>query len=743
MLNKIKRSALILVSSLLAFPLFFLLALYFNWFGEPLNSGSILPMNNGIEKVNNESELSSKQILFGDLHVHSSYSLDAYLGNLPLLQGEGAHPISDACDYARFCSNIDFWSINDHAAWLTSREWQETINEIQQCNIISQNVDDSDVVAFIGWEWTQRSINPETHYGHKNIVLKSLDPSSIPKRPIAANLTESFSPSSATLILQASALLEDFKNRQLVFDLRYKQLELNARKICDKDENSMNLPRDCLEIATTPGSLFKKLNEWGSDILVIPHGTAWGNTAPPLASWEYQISPDENNNEVQRLIEIFSGHGNSEEYRSWRSINTTNSILECPSPTSNYLPSCYQAGEIIKQRCLFAAGSKEECNLRASLARENHLSSTPVGHLSIPAQRPEEWLDSGQCKDCFLPAFNYRPALSIQHALALSDFSQEEPFRFRFGFIGSSDNHQAKAGSGYKEISRLGVSDSRGPGNEEIRSALNPRSSEKPIPQSKKVNTNKIFATNAYAKESERGSSFFLSGGLVAVHAQKKNRDSIWSALKRREVYATSGDRILLWFDLMNDKNVIAGMGSEVTSKVNPIFKVRALGAFTQKAGCKENANLNPEILNRIDTLCKGECFNPSDQRKLISRIEVVRIRPQIYPNELIEKLIEDPWMIIPCEDNGEGCTAEFTDLQFENGTREVIYYVRAIQEPSLAINAKGINCDFDDEGNCLNTNLCYGDYRSVSKGDCLEENEERAWSSPIYVSYDSINSQS
>ena len=29
--------------------------------------------------------------------------------------GEGAHPVSDACDYARFCSGLDFWAITDHA----------------------------------------------------------------------------------------------------------------------------------------------------------------------------------------------------------------------------------------------------------------------------------------------------------------------------------------------------------------------------------------------------------------------------------------------------------------------------------------------------------------------------------------------------------------------------------------------------------------------------------------------------
>ena len=108
-----------------------------------------------------------KQILFGDLHVHTTNSTDAFLWSLPIYGGEGAHPLADACDFARHCSAIDFWAITDHAEASTPKRWQDAKQSIRACNAVADGVTDPDLVSFVGFEWTQVGQTPDGHYGHK------------------------------------------------------------------------------------------------------------------------------------------------------------------------------------------------------------------------------------------------------------------------------------------------------------------------------------------------------------------------------------------------------------------------------------------------------------------------------------------------------------------------------------------------------------------------------------------------
>ena len=506
----------------------------------------------------------------------------------------------------------------------------------------------------------------------------------------------------------------------------------SAHPACDPDANVHDLPDDCLESAPTPAILFRKLHEWGFPALVIPHGTTWGFYTPPGSAWDKQLAGDMHDPSLQKLIEVYSGHGDSELYRDWREVVIgADGTLSCPPPRPDYLPSCWKAGEIIRDRCLAADESAAECEERAAEARVNAVAAGVAGHRTVPGARPEEWLDAGQCRDCREPAFNYRPRSSAQYILALGNFDAGAPRHFQLGFMASSDNHSARPGTGYKELKRTSFTESTlGSGSTSLPGFGRPE--EDPEPRSQAFVPADI-GFNLF--EAERQASYFMTGGLVAAHASGRDRESIWSALEQREVYGTTGQRTLLWFDLRNPPDASRGetlpMGSAVTLAAPPIFEARAVGSFEQKPGCPEES-LNALGAEQLERICRGECYQPSDVRRQITRIEVVRIRPQRTRAEPVGKLIDDPWKVFPCKPDPAGCTATFTDPDFIGSDHDALYYVRAFEEPAPGMNAGGVRCERNAEGECLKVNLCGAD----PSDDCLAPREPRAWSSPIWVSH-------
>ncbi|GIW42686.1 MAG: hypothetical protein KatS3mg076_3263 [Candidatus Binatia bacterium] len=675
----------------------------------------------------------SKQILFGDLHVHTTFSTDAFLRSLPLLQGEGVHPPADACDFARYCADLDFWSITDHAEAITPLHWKETKESIRECNALAGDPSNPDVVAFLGWEWTQVGGSPQDHYGHKNVIFRDLEEDRVPKRPISA-LNERLLGAMRRrppFWQRIQLPLLDFPNRQAYFDFDRYLDELDAVRLCPEGVDTRELPEDCHEKADTPKELFEKLAQWGFPVLVIPHGTTWGLYTPPGSTLDKQLAPGQHDEKKQRLIEVFSGHGNSEEFRPWREVEfDASGNPVCPEPTKDYLPCCWQAGELIRERC--GDLPPEECERRVREARANYLAAGAAGHMVVPGATIEDWKDCGHCRDCYLPAFKYRPRSSVQYALAIGNFDDGTPRHFRFGFVASSDNHSARPGTGYKEYARRMMTEATGARSEAWRRRVIGQPAER-VPRSVPFDPRRTDVPAFVMLEFERQASFFLTGGLVAVHAEGRSREAIWDALGRREVYGTSGERILLWFHLLNGPEGELPMGSEVELAAPPVFRVRAVGAFEQNPGCPEHVvhALSPE---RIERLCRGECYNPSDRRRKITRIEVVKIQPQRSPEEDVAALVRDPWRIFDCPGDPAGCEVVFDDPEFPREGRQAVYYVRAIQEPTLAVNAANVRCRYDDQGRCVEVNPCYGDYRTPFDDDCLAPNEERAWSSPIYV---------
>jgi hypothetical protein len=679
-----------------------------------------------------------RQILFGDLHVHSIFSTDANLMSLPMMQGDGPHPPADACDFARYCSRLDFFSMNDHAEALTPQRWELTRESIRQCNALTDPAN-PDMVAFLGYEWTQSAqVDATKHYGHKNVVFRDTEEGKVPVRPIAAISeglgVEAFVP---PLRQRVGLPLLDPANMQPYLDFNRFGVEMLEVPACPGGVNTRELPADCREGASTPAELFRKLDEGGYASIVIPHGNTWGLYTAKNATWDKQLVGEMQDAKRQFLVEVYSGHGNSEEYRDWQVVEQGAEGVGCPAPRPDYTPVCWQAGEIVRGRCLAGGASAETCEQRAAEARQRAAEAPTGREFGIAAgAESAEWLDAGHCRDCFLPAFNYRPGGSTQYALAIGNFDRqgEPPRRLRFGLMASSDVHSARPGTGYKEFARIPMTEARGPGNQRQLEAL--RDYDGPLLDRARSPEELDAATRAILFQAmERQSSFWLTGGLVAVHADSRRREDIWNALARKEVYGTSGPRILLWFDLLDPESGarLAPMGTEHRLAHNPRFRVRAAGSFEQKPGCPADS-IEALGAERLANLCLGECYYPGDKRRPITRIEVVRIRPQQQPGEDVSGLIEDPWRVLPCPPGEESCTVEFEDEQFVADGRESLYYVRAVEAASPAVNADPVRCERDASGACIKADPCIGDFRVPRGEDCLAPAEERAWSSPIFL---------
>ncbi len=676
-----------------------------------------------------------KRILFGDLHVHTTYSIDAFVFSLPMFAGEGAHPPADACDFARYCSSLDFFSLNDHAEGITPEHWRASIDNLRECNARAGDPADPDLVAFMGYEWTQVGDTPSNHWGHKNVIFPGTADSELPARPINSRRHDTDRSLFSGFELIRLVRWIDPRGWSEYQDFLWLLARLGRTPVCPRDQNTLDLPPDCSENAPTPADLFEKLAQWGGDSIVIPHGSTWGMYTPPTTSMDKQLQGAMHDPDRQILFEIMSGHGNSEEFRSFREHEVAqDGQLICPAPTRDYLPCCWRAGELMRERC--GDLSSAECDARVEEVQQLAMRSNVSPHLLFPDARGEDWLDCGQCRDCFKPALGYRPRESGQYTLALSNFDQldenGDPKRFRYGFMASSDNHSARPGTGYKQYERRKMTEATGARSEffdrqtqERLAELQPNPERPIVPQGEDM--------GLLAVDTERVASFLYPGGLVAVHSEDRSRESIWKALKRREVYGTSGPRILLWFDLLNGPAGPVAMGSRTTQDTTPQFEVRAVGSFEPKDGCPpaSHASLSPE---RLETLCRGECYYPSDRRRAITAIEIVRIRPQVRPGEPVENLIEDPWRRFPCSPDPGGCAVRFEDPEFRTSGRDALYYARAVEEESMAINGANLRTEFDAQGNPIRTTPCYGDYRTDFDEDCLAPVQERAWSSPIYI---------
>ena len=412
-----------------------------------------------------------KQILFGDLHVHTTFSADAFMRSLPMLQGEGAHPPADACDFARFCSALDFWSINDHAEAISPQHWQETKESIRQCNAVAGDPKNPDVVAFLGWEWTQVGRDARRTTTATRTSSSATPTTTRCRRGRSARSTRSWSARCASRPplwqrLQFP-LLDCVEPPALLRLRRVPAASCATRRSVPSGVDTRQLPADCHESAQTPRGAVREARRSGASTrIVIPHGTTWGLYTPPGIDAGTSSSPRRST--IPTEADADRGLLRPRQLRgvprlAGRSTCDADGNADLPG-ADRRLPAVLLAGRRDHPRAL-----RRRAGRRVRAARRRRRAATTshagvAGRLTVPG-RDGRGLEGLRPVPRLLQPGVQLPARRARRSTRSRSRNFDDPAdprRFRFGFIASSDNHSARPGTGYKEYGRRMMTEATG-----------------------------------------------------------------------------------------------------------------------------------------------------------------------------------------------------------------------------------------------------------------------------------------
>ena len=713
-------------------------------------------------------------IYWGDTHVHTRFSFDAYvtMSRSELDEEDGdpirgelvfARDVREACDFAHFCSQIDFMASTEHAENVPESLWGDIQEQLRSCNsVYSATVTPAaglrPLTVFAGFEWTQgnpdatgtlpaRELSSQTQYGHKNVIFPDLEEETLPLRVVSSSnlspptdqlcsvvrlcgipagtdpdfectgfTTPADTASSAAALLTltnlcAEGVPEDdprFQRGGECFgvcaffpDSSCQTCDFSAGCDLDASDAQTMTSSTCAQFAYTADGLFTLLRSWTDRFgYGLPIVGAHGTT------W------------------FNGGHGNWDADYEGQGGDPGNFRQHDPAlQTFIEVMSKHGSGE------LYPSDPDED---------ENCFNVV-----------------TGEGVECFQPtsssddedAVQYVKEGSTQYALAQQAPGVNGDFALNLGLLGSMDTHHARPGSSAE------------------------------IPAFGEWESSSVFCDLAGIENCPL--QFAYTGALAAVHALATPpaglRGTIFQNLRNRNVYGTSGPRIELWFYMTNppaSATCIEGdpgecpMGSllpNIPADFIPRFRVHAKGAqqaSTECAGQPAPPNWEGGPTAFYQDICRGQCFHVTSEldadRTQILYLEVVRVLrgwlgtdgTSDYTEFTVDTTLDDgvfgegeageairtvDTIRLRCTGAGpmgaQNCWADFEDPQWSTIVARggnAVYYVRAIQEETTAYNGPTGTAN---EQACDNPDAEEGRPRS-----CFGPTNERAWSSPIFL---------
>ena len=597
----------------------------------------------------------SRQVLYGDLHVHTSYSLDSYVNFNPVdpdmayrfAQGEEVELSGGR--KLKLTQPLDFAAVTEHGEYL---------GELAICLDESQSQYDVELCQDIRNEQKQRKLVTKVY---KNLIIPSVL-SEDPRR------NRSLCPQDDSVCLQRAASV--WKELQGISNSHNKPGEFTTfhayewtgntngnnlhRNIIFKNDAVLELPVSHYD-ANTPALLWRRLaNECHEpcELLAIPHNSnqSNGKQFPGLSYSEESVELAELRQKLEPLVEIIQAKGESECHTG---IGTNDEF--CNNEQMERRTLCEPGTDPETSECIVvcdAIGKPEGCTQNNSYVRN-----------------------------------------ALKEGLMLKESLGVNPYMF--GFIGSTDTHNGTPGA--TEENNYQGHHGEEDGSPQIREKL---------PEVKEFSAHRMKG----------------SGGLAAVWAEENTRASIFSALKRKEAFATSGTRIALRFfaswdypeELESAENMLeiayqrgVSMGSSLTTQKNmrsPNFLIWAM---------KGSDGVNLQRVQMIKAWVEdGEAHETTYD---------VACSDGLIPDESTKR----------CPDNGASVNLNDCSVSANRGAREFIrswedpefklsqsafYYVRVLENPS---------CRWSTYEALRENKPFFDDVNPVI--------QERAWSSPIW----------
>ena len=633
-----------------------------------------------IEKTPRIKEISSNQnkdALFGDLHVHTMYSFDAFIF------GTTASP-DDAYRYAKggaikhplgfdmqLDDPLDFYAVTDHAAWL---------------GMLPAYADPSSRPGKLDFASDLHGLNDPENLNTNTFVRRA---------GLFANLI-------------TNELIEPSKNPIKMLGAYLQEDTVYGTRAYDR-ETHHTAWRDIAEAA-------ERHNNPGEFTTFIAY--EFTSSGPGQSNLHRNVIFRDNKAPIQPFSIIDSS--NPEDLWDWMD-NLRNLGVESLAIPHNSNGSNGQMFQLVD----WAGNPMDDDYASKRMRNEPLVEITQVKGTSDthPLLSPgDKWADFGIMNNRVASPFYSSPTGSYVRNAYLRGLSLDSEYKinpYKFGLVGASDTHTGAISDKESDFhSKIGILD----GTPELRGAA-------PLTKSFKEQIQGSGANVIISGYKEIGGQEYIdtgytewgASGLAAVWAEDNTRESIYNAFRRKETFATTGSRIKVRFfggyeidDVFNKEDPInyaylngVTMGSDLFQSENkiPQFMVWALrdikrAPLDRVQIIKGWTELSGKPHEKIYDVACADGRRPDSKTKLCrdTRAKVNLNNCRISKNLGADEL-----------------KAVWQDPDFDPNLK-AFYYVRVLENPTC----RWSSWDAIKSG-------------EIPRADLPATIQERAWSSPIW----------